>query len=90
MKVADVAPAALASTFVTSLVGAASFAIIAMGADGSVAPNWTLGLAAGVGGLFGGYGGARLAPRVPEQALRLLLGGVAVLVAVAYLIIAVR
>jgi uncharacterized membrane protein YfcA len=90
MKVADVAPAALTSTFVTSLVGAASFAVIAISADGSVAPNWTLGLAAGVGGLFGGYGGARLAPRVPEHALRLLLGAVAVLLAVAYVVIAVR
>jgi uncharacterized membrane protein YfcA len=90
MKVAEVAPAALASTFVTSLVGAASFAVIAIGADGSVAPNWTLGVAAGVGGLFGGYGGARLTHRVPEDALRLLLGGVAVLLAVAYVVIAVR
>jgi uncharacterized membrane protein YfcA len=90
MSVADVAPAALASTFVTSLVGAASFAVIAIGADGSVAPNWTLGLIAGVGGLFGGYGGARLAHRVPERALRLLLGGVEVLLAVTYVVIAVR
>ena len=39
MRVAEVAPAALASTFVTSLVGAASFAVIALGADGSVAPG---------------------------------------------------
>jgi uncharacterized membrane protein YfcA len=90
MKVSDVAPAALASTFVTSLVGAASFAVIAMGANGSIAPHWTLGLAAGMGGLFGGYGGARLTHRVPEHALKLLLGGVAMLLGIAYVVIAVR
>ena len=55
MRVADVAPAALASTFVTSVAGAIAFAVIALGADGSIAPDWTIGLAAGLGGLAGGY-----------------------------------
>ncbi|WP_298509153.1 sulfite exporter TauE/SafE family protein [uncultured Nocardioides sp.] len=88
MAVAEVAPAALASTFVTSVAGVASFAVIAVGADGSVTPDWTLGLAAGLGGLVGGYWGARLAPRVPEVPLRLLLGGVCIALAAAYVIAA--
>ncbi len=88
MRVAEVAPAALASTFVTSLVGAVSFAVIALGADGSVAPDWTLGVAAGLGGLVGGYWGARLAPRIPEAPLRLLLGGICIALAVAYVVVA--
>jgi len=90
MRVSEVAPAALASTFVTSLVGAASFALIALNTAGSVAPDWTLGIAAGVGGLLGGYWGARLAPRVPDRPLQLLLGCVAVLLSVAYVVTAVR
>jgi uncharacterized membrane protein YfcA len=88
MRVAEVAPAALASTFVTSVAGVASFAVIALGTDGSVAPDWTLGVAAGLGGLVGGYWGARLAPRVPERPLQLLLGVVCLLLAVAYTVTA--
>jgi uncharacterized protein len=84
MRVAEVAPAALASTFVTSLVGALAFAVIALGADGSISPEWATGLAAGVGGLLGGYWGARWAHLVPERGLRLLLGGVAMALAVTY------
>ncbi|MFI6806874.1 TSUP family transporter [Streptomyces luteogriseus] len=41
---------------------------------GDVAPDWWLGLSCEVGGLVGGYLGARLQPRLPENALRLLLG----------------
>ena len=81
MRVADVAPAALASTFVTSVAGAITFAVIAQGVDGSIAPDWPIGLAAGVGGLAGGYLGARWSHLAPERALRLLLGAVAIAVA---------
>lgn len=78
MAVGVVAPAALASTFVTSVVGAFTFALLGLFHDGSVAPDWQVGLACGVGGLCGGYLGARLQPLVPERALRLLLGCLAV------------
>ena len=88
MRVADVAPAALASTFVTSVAGAIAFAVIALGADGSIAPDWTIGVAAGVGGLVGGYWGARWSHLAPERALRLLLGGVAIALAVTYAVLA--
>ncbi|MFB8757472.1 sulfite exporter TauE/SafE family protein [Streptomyces nigra] len=77
MRVAVVAPAALASTFATSVVGAAVFAVLALTGPGDVAPDWSLGLACGVGGLIGGYLGAHLQPRLPERALRLLLGALA-------------
>ncbi|MFD6497478.1 sulfite exporter TauE/SafE family protein [Streptomyces sp. NPDC059944] len=75
--VATVAPAALASTFVTSLVGAATYALLSLGVTGDVAPDWLLGLSCGAGGLLGGYVGARLQPHLPETALRLLLGTLA-------------
>ncbi|MGW6721597.1 TSUP family transporter [Streptomyces sp. NPDC054995] len=74
MPVAKVAPAALAATFVTSVVGAGTYALLALTTTGDIAPYWSLGLACGLGGLCGGYLGARLQPRLPETALRLLLG----------------
>ncbi|MFD3534670.1 TSUP family transporter [Streptomyces sp. NPDC058664] len=77
LPMALVAPAALASTFVTSVVGAAAYAVLSLASSGDVAPDWWLGLACGVGGLVGGYLGARLQPRLPERALRLLLGALA-------------
>ncbi|MFF8986546.1 sulfite exporter TauE/SafE family protein [Streptomyces globisporus] len=74
MPVAKVAPAALAATFVTSVVGAGTYALLSLTTTGDIAPHWSLGLACGLGGLCGGYLGARLQPRLPEKALRLLLG----------------
>ncbi|MFD4021997.1 sulfite exporter TauE/SafE family protein [Streptomyces sp. NPDC058576] len=74
MPVAKVAPAALAATFVTSVVGAGTYALLSLTTTGDIAPFWSLGLACGLGGLCGGYLGARLQPRLPETALRLLLG----------------
>ncbi|MEV7653854.1 sulfite exporter TauE/SafE family protein [Streptomyces anulatus] len=74
MPVAKVAPAALAATFVTSVVGAGTYALLSLTTTGDIAPYWSLGLACGLGGLCGGYLGARLQARLPETALRLLLG----------------
>jgi uncharacterized membrane protein YfcA len=85
LAVSTVAPAALASTFVTSVVGAATYALLAVFADGSIAPDWPVGIACGLGGLLGGYIGARLQSRVPETALALLLGALAVAIALLYL-----
>lgn len=84
MPVAQVAPAALASTFVTSVAGAATFALLSLVDGGEVAPDWPLGLACGLGGLIGGYLGARLQPHLPERALRLLLGTLAASIGALY------
>jgi uncharacterized membrane protein YfcA len=86
----EVAPAALVSTFLTSIVGAATYSLLALGAPGPVAPDWTLGIACGFGGLIGGYLGARVQPHLPQTALRLLLGGIAIGLAAAYLVVAGR
>jgi uncharacterized protein len=90
MSVATVAPAALASTFTTSLVGAITYGLLAIAVDGAIAPDWVLGVACGFGGLIGGNLGARLQPLMPETALRLLLGVLAIGVAVAYIVEAAR
>ncbi|MFD5728458.1 TSUP family transporter [Streptomyces sp. NPDC058368] len=74
LPVSRIAPAALAATFATSVVGAAAFALLSLAHSGDVAPDWDLGICCGLGGLAGGLLGARLQPRLPETALRLLLG----------------
>ena len=86
MAFATVAPAALASTFVTSIVGAITYAVLASFASGSIAPDWSIGIACGLGGLVGGYLGAFVQPHVPEKALRLLLGGLAMTIGCLYLV----
>ncbi|MEV0073270.1 sulfite exporter TauE/SafE family protein [Amycolatopsis sp. NPDC050768] len=86
VPVTTAAPAALASTFVTSLVGAASFAVLATTSTGDIAPDWLVGLACGLGGLLGGYLGTRLQPRLPETGLRLLLGILAMSIGALYVI----
>ncbi|WP_327693519.1 sulfite exporter TauE/SafE family protein [Streptomyces sp. NBC_00459] len=90
LPVSQVAPAALASTFATSLAGAASFALLSLTGSGDVAPDWYLGLACGLGGLLGGYLGARLQPRVPETALKLLLGTLAAALGILYAVQSLR
>jgi uncharacterized membrane protein YfcA len=85
IPIATVAPAALASTFVTSVAGAATYGLLAFTMTGDIAPVWTLGLLCGAGGLVGGYLGARLQPRLPERLLRMLLGVLATVLALLYL-----
>jgi uncharacterized protein len=85
LPVAAVAPAALASTFLTSVTGAATYALLGLTTNADAAPDWSIGLLSGVGGLLGGYLGAHLQPHLPERALRLLLGTLAVAVALLYM-----
>lgn len=85
-SVVVVAPAALLSTFVTSIAGCLAFAALSVTAPGDVGPDWALGIACGLGGLTGGYIGAALQPRLPERGLRALLGALAITVAGVYAI----
>lgn len=85
MAVATVAPAALLSTWVTSVIGVAAYAVISLDVAGAIAPDWRLGIAAGIGGMAGGWLGASLQPRIPERALRTLLGALALALATVYL-----
>jgi len=73
-KPSEAAPAALASTFVTSAGGVITFTILALQQHISVAPDWPTGIALGVGGLAGGYTGARLQSRMPDLLIRRLVG----------------
>lgn len=71
---AEVAPATLASTFVTSVAGVGTFLVLSTQHHGPIAPDWGVGIALGIGGLIGGYTGARLQPQLPESAIRHVLG----------------
>ena len=70
----EVAPAALASTFVTSVAGVVTFTVLSLHQHGPVAPDWPTGIALGLGGLAGAYTGARLQPRLPDRLIRRLAG----------------
>lgn len=81
---AEVAPATLASTLVTSVAGVVTFLVLSIHHHGSVAPDWTVGIALGAGGLAGGYVGARLQPRMPEDLIRRLLAVLVLAIGVRY------
>jgi uncharacterized protein len=82
---AEVAPAALASTFVTSVAGVITFTILSVHQHGSVAPDWPTGIALGVGGLAGAYTGARIQSRMPDVLIRRLVGILVVAIGARYL-----
>jgi len=77
---AEVAPAALASTFVTSLGGVLTFTLLSI-SHGPVAPNWPTGIALGIGG----YLGARMQSQLPDILIRRIVGVLAVAIAAQFL-----
>ena len=83
-SVFEVAPAALAATFLTSIAGVLTYALLSLGTSGDIAPEWGLGLGMGLGGLAGSYLGARLQSRLPERLLRRALGLLALALGLRY------
>jgi uncharacterized protein len=81
---AEVAPAALTSTWVTSLAGVVTFTILSL-SHGPAAPNWPTGIALGIGGIIGGYTGARMQSRLPDTLIRRIVGILAIAIAAQYL-----
>jgi uncharacterized membrane protein YfcA len=82
----EVAPAALAATFVTSVAGVITFLILSVHQHGSVAPDWPTGIALGIGGLAGAYTGARLQSRMPDVLIRRLIGVLVIAIGIRYLL----
>ena len=81
----EVAPAALASTFVTSVAGVITFLVLSVHHHGSVAPDWPTGIALGVGGLAGAYTGARIQRHLPDILIRRVMGVLVVAIGARYL-----
>jgi uncharacterized membrane protein YfcA len=84
LPVHTVAGATLAGTFATSAAAVLGYTVLAP-AHGS-APEWSLGLLFGLGGLAGTYLGARLQPRVPPRPIKLLLAVLCGAAAMRYLL----
>jgi uncharacterized protein len=82
---AEVAPAALASTFVTSVAGVITFTILAVHQHGHIAPDWPTGIALGIGGLAGAYTGARIQSRLPDLLIRRVMGILVIAIGARYL-----
>jgi uncharacterized membrane protein YfcA len=80
----EVAPATLTATLVTSVTGVATFLLLSNSHHGPVAPDWGVGVALGIGGVAGSYTGARLQPRLPELAIRRILGVLVLAVGIRY------
>ncbi len=77
LPVYTVAGAALLGTFVTSVAGVTFYQAIApLYPNMSVAPDWTLGLLFGLGGMIGMYLGARLQKFVPARVIKWMLVGI--------------
>jgi uncharacterized membrane protein YfcA len=87
-SVLEVAPAALAATFLTSIAGVLVFALLSIG-NNDVTPDWALGIGMGIGGLAGAYLGARLQSRLPEELLRRGLGLLALALGLRYAILGI-
>ena len=85
-SVFEVAPAALAATFLTSIAGVLTFALLSIGSK-DVAPDWALGIGMGIGGLAGAYLGARLQSQLPEELLRRGLGLLALALGLRYAVL---
>jgi hypothetical protein len=81
----EVAPATLTATFLTSIVGIATYLVLQATHGGSIAPDWALAAFLCAGGFLGSYLGARLQSHLPERSLRRLLGLIACLVAARYI-----
>jgi uncharacterized protein len=86
-SVFEVAPAALAATFLTSIAGVLTFSLLSIGGSDGLAPDWALGIGMGLGGLVGTYLGARLQARLSEELLRRGLGLLAIALGLRYAVL---
>ena len=74
LPVYTIAGACLMGTFITSVVAAGLYQVIApYYPQMAVAPDWALGILMGVGGMIGMYAGARMQKFVPATAIKWLL-----------------
>lgn len=89
LPIHTVAGATLIGTFLTSVSGVAFFEILALGDLGpqsvAIAPDWSLGVVLGIGGLAGTYVGARLQRFLPDFWIRVVLGILVTLLALNYI-----
>jgi uncharacterized membrane protein YfcA len=61
-------------------------AILSIVRHAPVSPNWPTGIALAIGGLAGGYTGARIQPRLPDALIRRLVGILMIAIGIRYLV----
>jgi uncharacterized protein len=83
----EVAPGALASTFVTSVAGVITFTALPIHQRAHVAPDWLTGIALGIGGLAGAYAGARIQSRLPDLLICRAMGILVLAIGIRYLLL---
>lgn len=87
LPIYTVAGAALMGTFVTSVAGVVFYQAIApLYPNMSIAPDWTLGILFGLGGMAGMYLGARCQKYFPAKGIKWMLAGIIVLTAGKYIL----
>ena len=62
-----------------------TFTVLSLHQHAPVAPSWPTGIALGIGGLAGGYLGARIQSRLPDALIRRLVGVLVVAIGARYL-----
>lgn len=87
LPVYTVAGAALMGTFITSVAGVAFYSFIApFYPKLSVAPDWTLGVLFGLGGMVGMYLGARCQKFIPARYIKWMLSGLLTFLSIKYVL----
>jgi hypothetical protein len=85
LPIYTVAGASLMGTFVTSVAGVSFYQIIAkFYPNTSVAPDWSLGILFGLGGMAGMFLGAKCQKHVPAKAIKWMLAGIIIFTALRY------
>ena len=69
----------------TSAGGVITVTILSLHQHIPVAPDWSIGIAQGAGGLAGGYAGARIQSRMPDVLIRRLAGILVIAIGAYYL-----
>ena len=89
LPVYTIAGAALMGTFITSIVGVASFYVFTFTDTVSglrAFPDWKLGILFGLGGLAGTYAGARLQKYMPAKFIKIILAAAICFLAARYVV----
>jgi len=86
LPVYTVAGAALMGTFLTSIAGVFFYTVLPAQGGLATRPDWLLGALFGAGGFAGMYLGARLQKYVPQRAIKGMLGGMIVILALRYIL----
>lgn len=84
LPVHTIAGATLTGTFITSIAGVIFYSILPAQEGLRTSPDWLLGLLFGAGGIAGMYLGARCQKFVPQNAIKILLGLLILLVVFRY------